>query len=329
MIGYLANVLCGPFPSATDKARAIFSWCHHNIAYDVYSFFNKCVKHHEPADIVRSGAAVCSGYAGVFNAIALKAGLECVTVGGHGKGFGYKPLEPGAPVPPYESGHAWNAVRIDGGEWKLVDACWGAGNVSEGQTYNKHFSAEQFAMSNEDFGLSHFPEDQRHFYRADGRNPTWEEYFVGPGGRDAGEPVMVCSDVPQKYGIRLASFSPAAKNIKMSAYRPNDVIRFQFSAVCEHWDPLKHGKKEKPYLRVLGIGGLDGRKQDYVPFQTNGYWSWVDIKVKDLGCSGQEVGCWAVDTWDNSDGRGLTRERYLAKRNVAMTFEGGAVWQLV
>lgn len=32
-VGYLASVLCGPFPSPTDKARAIFTWCHHNIAY--------------------------------------------------------------------------------------------------------------------------------------------------------------------------------------------------------------------------------------------------------------------------------------------------------
>lgn len=32
-VGYLASVLCEPFPSPTDKARAIFTWCHHNIAY--------------------------------------------------------------------------------------------------------------------------------------------------------------------------------------------------------------------------------------------------------------------------------------------------------
>lgn len=60
----------------------------------------------------------------MFAAIAIKAGLEAVVVGGNGKGFGYSPLKPGDPVPPYNAGHAWNAVKIDGGEWKLIDCCW-------------------------------------------------------------------------------------------------------------------------------------------------------------------------------------------------------------
>lgn len=45
-VGYLASVLCGPFPSPTDKARAIFTWCHHNIAYvcaPASRFFFPCI----------------------------------------------------------------------------------------------------------------------------------------------------------------------------------------------------------------------------------------------------------------------------------------------
>lgn len=46
---------------------------------------------------------------------------------GASKGYGHSPLEPGQAVPPYKSTHAWNAVKIDNGEWKLIDSCWGAG----------------------------------------------------------------------------------------------------------------------------------------------------------------------------------------------------------
>lgn len=118
LTGYLADVLCMPFSSATDKARAIFTWLHHNIAYDVDAFFGNRVKHVEPKDTVTTGLAVCGGYAGLFTAIALKAGMEAIVVTGHGKGFGHTALKPGErPPPPDPSGHAWNAVRIDGGEW--------------------------------------------------------------------------------------------------------------------------------------------------------------------------------------------------------------------
>jgi hypothetical protein len=73
--------------------------------------------------------AVCEGYAGLFAALALKAGLEAMVCSGASKGFGHAPLQPGEPVPPYKSTHAWNAVKIDNGEWKLIDPCWGAGHI--------------------------------------------------------------------------------------------------------------------------------------------------------------------------------------------------------
>ena len=326
--GYLAQVLCSPFPSLTDKARAIFTWCHHNIAYDTYSFFNNCVKHQDPSDAITKGLAVCAGYAGAYAAIALKAGLECVVVNGDGKGFGYVPLKPGQAIPPYKSNHAWNAVRIDGGEWKLLDACWGAGHTSADQVYTKHFTPSKFTMSNEEFGLEHYPEDERYFFRDDGRVISWEEYAVGPLGRDAGEAVTIYSNPEEEHGIARSSITPALKEIKMSSHAPDDVIRFQYSNICSHWDHVKHGKG-KPYPMVLCIGGLDGRKQDYVGLQTNGYWWWCDVRVKDLGCRGGDVHLRAVNTVDGKDCRGLTAKGFRERGNVGCSFVGVACWKLV
>jgi hypothetical protein len=107
MTAYLADVLCSPFRSATDKARAIFTWLHYNIAYDRVSFFGNNVKHIDPKDTITSGLAVYGSYTGLFIAIALKAGLEYIMVTGHGKGYSYSPLKPGERVPLYNpAGHA-------------------------------------------------------------------------------------------------------------------------------------------------------------------------------------------------------------------------------
>ena len=126
-VGWLAHQLCSQFSSPTDKARAIFTWLHHNVDYDAHSFFNGTISPSTPEKTIASGLAVCEGYAGLFAALALKAGLEAMVCSGASKGYGHSPLEPGQAVPPYKSTHAWNAVKIDNGEWKLIDSCWGAG----------------------------------------------------------------------------------------------------------------------------------------------------------------------------------------------------------
>jgi protein disulfide-isomerase-like protein len=322
MTGYLADVLCSTFSSATDKARAIFTWLHHNIAYDTVAFFGKNVKHVDPKDTITSGLAVCGGYAGLFSAIALKAGLEAVMVTGHGKGYGYTALKPGEPVPPANpAGHAWNAVRIDGGEWKLLDACWGAGNVGN-QVYNKHFTPSYFTMSNEDFGLKHFPQNDQYFFRSDSRIPTWEEYYLGPS---RAEPLQLFGSV-EDHGLSGTSFAPPQKQISVNS---GEVVRFQFSKVCEHWDHEKNGKG-KPYCMILKIWGVDGRKEDFVAFENNDFWWWADVPARDLGAPGQTVTCYAVTTVNGKDMRGMTRREYLQKKGkCGMGFGGVSAWDLV
>ena len=322
MTGYLADVLCGPFSSRTDKARAIFTWLHHNIAYDTVAFFSKNVKHVDPRDTITTGLAVCGGYAGLYVAIALKAGLECVMISGHGKGYGYSPLKPGERTPPCTpAGHAWNAVRIDGGEWKLLDACWGAGNVGN-QVYNKKFTPSYFTMSNDDFGIKHFPADDSYFFRSDGRPQSWEDYMIGPVGAESLQLFGAVDD----HGLSQTSFSPPQKRIPVNS---GEVIRFQFSKACEHWDHEKNGQG-KPYCMILKIKGVDGRKDEFVAFENNHFWYWADVPAKDLGAPGQGISLFAVTTVNGKDARGMTRKEYLGQRGrCAMGFGGVAAWDLV
>lgn len=54
-----------------------------------------------------------------------EVGIECQDVPGHSKGIGYRQ---GQSLKDVKSDHLWNAVLL-GGQWFLLDACWGAGRV--------------------------------------------------------------------------------------------------------------------------------------------------------------------------------------------------------
>ncbi|KAI0193805.1 hypothetical protein F4808DRAFT_441861 [Astrocystis sublimbata] len=325
-VGYLAHHLCSPFPSQTDKARAIFTWCHHNIAYNVEEFLGKCVKRRDVNETIFLGKAVCQGYAEVYQAIAQRAGLQCDVVGGHGKGYGYSPLKAGQRPPPKDpTGHAWNVVCIDNGEWKLIDACWGAGALGD-QKFVKGFNPKMFTVTNEQFGLSHYPGNDRHFYREDGRILSWEEYIVGPN--PGTEKPDWCGG-PSAEGISdLAGYSPAAKHIPVYS---GENVRFQFAKVCEHWTWERNGKGP-PYLLLLKIHGADGRKEDLVPLETDGYWWWVDVPARDLGAPGMKVQLFALTVLNQRDARGVTKEEYYKTKKsggYSMSWAIWCTWELV
>ncbi|KAI9799870.1 MAG: hypothetical protein M1833_003792 [Piccolia ochrophora] len=328
---WLAHQLTSPFPSVTDKARVIFTWLHHNISYDVAAFFSGNLKPSTPSSTLTSGLAVCEGYAGLFTAIATHAGLESFVVSGHGKGYGFAALSPSSPLPSFSSNHAWNAVKLDSGAWKLIDACWGAGTVGgPGQPYAPRFNPALFTMSNDDFGLRHFPSDRAHFFRADGRVPSWGEYIVGDR---RGEPPLIYTDAEAAHGVAPTSFRPALKAINVS--QPvAPTVRFSFAKVCPHWDNVSMGAGV-PFLFVVGVhNGAGGPgKKEYVPFSTDAACSewWCDVPVERLGSKGQEVMVHPVDTVGGKKVRGLEKEAFLrARGKQAMSFGNSvAKWDLV
>ena len=325
-LDWLATQLTAPFPSHTDQARCIFTWLHHNVEYDVVSFFNNNIQPSTPASTLDTGLAVCEGYAGLFTALASKAGLESVVVGGHGKGFGFTAsLAAGTPMPAENSNHAWNAVRIDNGYWKTIDACWGAGNIAgAGQPYNKQFTSKMFTMSNDDFSLRHFPTNRSQAFRTDGRALGWEEYMLG----DTGGELLQVYGLADVEGISETSFLPKYKKVSISS-SSGPTIRFQFSRVCEHWDPIRNGPG-KPFVFILSIHGVDGREKDFIPFETNGVFWWADVEPRRLGARGQTISAYTVETVNGQTGRGLSVDEYrAAKGRKAMGFGGLAAWELV
>lgn len=334
----LAQQLTSPFSSPTDKARAIFTWLHYNIAYDVVSFFGNNVRGSTPQSTLQSGLAVCEGYAGLFTNLATYAGLESVVISGHGKGYGFNSLPPGAPIPPYNAGHAWNAVKIDNGEWKLIDACWGAGYVQgAGRPYVAKFNPDYFTMSNDEFAAKHFPENKDLFFLPGGRRMSWEEYIViDPASwPDTVEGPTIFTNAKEDYSIGEKAVYPRARKISV---RQPGAVRFQFHLRCPHWTLERHTRKGPPPVFIVSVGGADGRNKDHIPMEHypgpggQGGDTWVvDIPAQQLGAPGQTVTLFAVTSFGNrQDARGLTvREFREGKGRVGMGFVGVAAWDLV
>ncbi|PGG98714.1 hypothetical protein AJ80_09487 [Polytolypa hystricis UAMH7299] len=339
-LAWLAMQLTAPFPSYTDKARVLFVWLHHNIYYDVDAFFGNRVQPSTPASTFSTGLAVCEGYAALFATLATHAGLEAHLISGHGKGFGHQALAPGSPVPTFKSNHAWNVVRIDGGQWKLIDTCWGSGNVSgAGQPYNKQFSPDHFTMSNSEFLLRHYPSNKSHFYTDDGRpGMSWEEYILTDASNPGGiEPPTVYDGAESDNGIGKKTFEPASKTISINQPGP---LRFQFGLICPHWTLEQHSKIHAPYIFFLSSHGIDGRKKEYLAFQHvagtgpggGGDVWYIDVAdPRVLGAPGQSLMLYAVKTFGPiQDARGLSRREFLdGVGRKAMSFVGIAEWKLV
>lgn len=77
-----------------------------------------------------------------------EVGIECQEVPGHSKGIGY---HQGQSLKNVKSDHLWNAVLL-GGQWFLLDACWGAGRVDmEHESFVKRFKNQRLILPHSTF----------------------------------------------------------------------------------------------------------------------------------------------------------------------------------
>jgi hypothetical protein len=222
-IPQLAYDLTAPFESETEKARAIFYWLHCNIVYDCDSFFSGNISASTAESTLQSGLAVCDGYAGMFVSLAEHAGLQAHKVVGHGKGFGYAALGPDEPCPPESSNHAWNCVLMDGGEWRLLDSCWGAGALM-GASYTQRFAPVWFTSTPAEFGRRHFPTDPSYqlISDEDGGPVSWPDYILAPE-----EPTVYGDFDTQNFMRDL--LQPATADIQSGGW-----VSFHIFKQCEH-----------------------------------------------------------------------------------------------
>ena len=143
--------------SERDKAKAIYDWITRELTYDTERYFSRNITPHSQSlyKVLSTRLAVCAGYANLFNAIALEAGLNSHVVNGYAKGFSFNRL-----VPPgnFAPNHSWNLVHWDGA-WHFIDATWGSGWVSGDMVFTPNVTAYWFDTPAHNTLFTHYTED--------------------------------------------------------------------------------------------------------------------------------------------------------------------------
>ncbi|XP_041827870.1 uncharacterized protein ky [Melanotaenia boesemani] len=141
-----------------ERLRAIWVWLCNNIEYDVSGFLGHSEKLSSTEEVIAAGRGVCCSYSNLCSEMCREVGIKCQEVPGHSKGIGYRQ---GQSLKHVKSDHLWNAVLL-GGQWFLLDACWGAGRVDmEHESFVKRFDDFYFLTDPEEFIDSHFPDEQK------------------------------------------------------------------------------------------------------------------------------------------------------------------------
>jgi hypothetical protein len=179
-------------------------------------------------------------------------------------------------------------------------------------------------MDNNEFGLKHYPGEASHQFRTDGRIASYEEFMRD----DQGGRVEVYSNVWKDHGLGERTFEPSQAQIKVHDPYGPQMVRFQFSTICPHWDHVRHGQGQ-PYLFVLNIAGRDGRKTGHKTFNTDGHTWWLDVPRIDLGAPGQKIAVHAVTVFNDKDARGLSADTWNNKTAYSCNFGGVCAWELV
>ena len=184
----LAAYLVEPARNDLEKARAIYRWITENIDYDAEGIATGSYGDMSPEGVLRSHVAVCEGYGGLFESLAVAAGLEAVKISGYAKGYRY---DLGS-VFEGPTNHAWNAVKING-TWYLLDSTWGAGYMDENDRFVPEFEDYHFLTPPDEFIYRHFPDD-----------PRWQ-LLESPISKSEFELLVYLRPAFFKYGLELKS----------------------------------------------------------------------------------------------------------------------------
>ncbi|KAF8910332.1 hypothetical protein CPB85DRAFT_1305497 [Mucidula mucida] len=302
----LASDLTSPFDSETEKCRALFTWMHHNIAYDCDAFFSGNLR----AATAESTLHRARRLRWVRRPLSLprRARRHPGDEGRRARERLWVPaLGPDAPTPPFQGNHAWNCVLMDG-DWRLIDCCWGAGAL-EGAMYTPRFTPSWFTATPAEFGRRHFPEDPGYQLIApdDGGPVSWEQYILEPPG-----PVIFKDFYELNFHPYL--IQPPEQHLQGGSW-----VSFQIFKFCEHMS------REEQDNYVYFINLPDGTR---TPLRVGEEGAWgASIYIPS---GGGELSLYYVTSCGGQDAKGLGVAGFeRANGRKAMSFGGMLRWTVV
>ena len=145
------------------KARAIYTWITHHVAYNTrqfhWRFFLHLFRVKETTEkVLKKDKSMCSGYSLLFTMMCHYCGISTMIISGYGK----TEISQIKKKPRLARGrHAWNLVEIDG-KWQPVDCTWGAGGCDKHiRHFQYQFNSGYFLTPPRQFIYNHLPKDKK------------------------------------------------------------------------------------------------------------------------------------------------------------------------
>lgn len=166
------------------------------IKYDAASFWAGKIPNQDYYSVLKTGLAVCEGYATVYKQFCDELKIPCHKVHGYARGVGTS-LETEKNI--YDSNHAWNIVQVEG-KWYLVDTTWDSGYMN-GRTSVQRYNTDWLFLKPEHFIYTHFPEEKSYQLLKDVL--SFDEFFNLP-------------DLQPKFFDLAENFSPDLKKYNLA-----------------------------------------------------------------------------------------------------------------
>lgn len=132
----IANQLTENKTNDYDKALALHDWVCWYLYYDVDSLSDDETPAYYATDVVKSGAAVCLGFATLYASLCRAIGIPCNVVSGYALGVGEDTEWTDETIVTEKQNHAWNEVYVDG-RWVIVDPTWDCTNKIQNGVQSK------------------------------------------------------------------------------------------------------------------------------------------------------------------------------------------------
>ena len=234
-MGTINNVVSNKFTDKIDKARAIYYWIAHNIAYDIKAARNNSTIKNTPADVLLYRKAVGIGFASLFQDMCSSADIRCLTVDGFVKNntqqIGEKDVE---------INHSWAVVQLGQSpeEWYYVDPAFGSGYTNtDMKEFTPYYTDVYFFTEKETFNLQHYPD-----------NEAWKLGSAPKNKKDFFEMPLVKVSA-MEFGIK--KLSPDDGIIKT---KPGKSVKFSFTIKSsENITKVELGIGEKKKYRLKEI----------------------------------------------------------------------------
>jgi hypothetical protein len=221
-----------------EKVTAIFKWITGNIVYRTHTkrtpvlgkssrkykdWLNanedtgalKPLNERAAINVLRTGEAICEGYARLFTTLCEYAGIRTEIIAGYARPNGYKP------VSKFGVNHYWNAVLLDG-DWHLLDVTWASGYVTAGGSeFVQEYDANYFLTTPEQFIRDHYPDDIRWTLLPDTKVPV--EFSASPFLQKSYSKYSITSFYPRK-GVIEASLGDTVRMELLAANPERDKV---------------------------------------------------------------------------------------------------------